>query len=309
MAEAKKPVGGGALIFKPIDIDIERLFVAPEKNDTTKIAALLAKCLVPFRIGVLDVPEKILHEIEEMSKNSETIMPLEAIEVYKMIWLLNNKMISPGPQTDVDNAIDIFIHDAVKSAQQLIAKFQEAIRKFCSEIQTIQNQVASEKSFYMAKTLDAEIGVDPTLIITAAQNFIQSLNVIASGLKGYFILALVKTIDTVGKILDDSQIQQLHGVMNQTALVNKLGYRILPSHVAVHKQMSELIDLTMEIQNDFELEKSELVRIFMLSDSINKSLDTFVNSDRPAQVETTETARLTGPTQKALPEKKNRLLS
>lgn len=271
MTEEKKAVGGSDVIFKPIDIELERLFAAPEKNDTTRIATLLAKCVVPVRIGVLDVPKKILAHIKEVGRNSETILPLASVRVYHTILKLEHRMAGSNAEITLENAANLFVPDAVKSATRLVDDFWSALTTFCREIETVQGHIASEKSFYMAQTLGTEMTVDPSLILTAAQNFIQALNVTASGLNGYVILALVQTIDTIGKLMDDPDMQELYSAMNQTAIVNKLGFRILPGHVALHKQMNELLDITMKAGDSSDIDKTTLVKLFNLTNLITKS--------------------------------------
>ncbi len=270
MTEEKETLSGSDLILNPVSIDMERLFVKPEKNDTTKIAALISKCIVPLSIGIMDVPEKILKQVEESGKNSEMLLPVEAVEVFKIVLKLKHRLFSDSSKKSSEDTTDLFTYEAVAEAPEFIRSFKSILQEFCNEIETVQSQVASEKSFYMAKTLGTEVAIDSSMILTATQNMIQKLNVLASGLNGYKILALVKVINEIGALLDDSVIKQFYEVPNRTAIVNKLGYRIQPGHIALNNQLNELLDIVLDLKDNSEIEKEVLVKLFSLSGLISK---------------------------------------
>ncbi|MCP3920970.1 MAG: hypothetical protein GY714_00140 [Desulfobacterales bacterium] len=259
------------VILNPVSIDMEHLFVKPEKNDTTKIAALISKCIVPFSIGIVDVPEKILAKVEEAGKDAEMILPVEAIEVYKIVLKLKYRLFGDD-QKGSDDSTDIFTYDAVSQAGYYINEFKQIVQEFCKEVESVQSQVASEKSFYMAQTLGTEVAIDSSMILTASQNMIQRLNVLASGLNGYKILALVKVINEIGALLDHSVIKKFYEAPNRTSIVNKLGYRIKPSDIALNNQLNEILDIVLELKDSSEIEKEVLVKLFSLSALISKGL-------------------------------------
>ncbi len=259
-------------VFKTVTVDMERLFVAPEKSDTTKIAALLSKCVIPLSLKILDLPEKILAQVQELSKESEALLPVEAVDVYKLANRLNQRITDKALFTESDEILDIFLYEAVKSSDNLINNFVNILMDFCNQIDTIRDQISSEKSFYMSQTLGSEVAVDSSLITVAMQNFVQSLNVTASGMKGYHILALVKVVNEVGEILESDMTMKFYGVSDRTALVNKLGYRILPGQMALNNQINKLIDLIFESEQTTEFKKETIVELFTLTDLVKKNI-------------------------------------
>lgn len=265
--------GTSETIFKTVPVDMERLFVAPEKNDTTRIAALLSRCIIPLDLGILNLPSKILKEVESGGESSEEIVSNEAIEIYKLARKIDHRMNDKMIFTETEDKLDIFLMDALRSAETLCIDFIRSLVEFCKEIDTVRDMVSSEKSFYMSKTLGTEIEVDTDLIQIAVQNYVHSLNVSASGLNGYKILSLVKIINEIGEIVDNDSTMKFYGCTDKTSLVNKLGYRILPGQMALDSQMNKLIDLIFEIEGSNDSNKDRLIEIFNLSESVRKGLE------------------------------------
>jgi hypothetical protein len=255
MTGENETLSGSDMILNPVTIDMENFFVKPEKNDTTRIAALISKCIVPISIGIIDVPEKIQKHVEETGQTSETILPAEAVEVYKIVLKIKHQLF--GDSMKGDDSTDLFTYEAVQSSGKYINEFKQILGEFCGEVETVQSQVASEKSFYMSKTLGTEIDIN--LIQIAVQNYVHSLNVTASGLKGYKILSLVKIINEIGEIVDSESTMKFYGCSDKTTLMNKLGYRILPGQMALDNQMNKLTDLIFEIEGSEDGNRERLI--------------------------------------------------
>ncbi len=271
-------------IYKTVSVDMEKLFVSPEKNDTTKIAALLSKCLIPLNMGILNLPSKILSEIEKEGKDSESLLPNEAVDVYKLACKIKRRMSHRDIFVETDDMLDIFLFEALQSSKNLTNSFERALSVFCNEVDVVREQVSSQNSFFLAKTLGTEVEIDTNLIQIAVQNFIHSLNVIAAGLNGYKILALVKVINEIGEILDSELTLKFYSCTDKTSLVNKLGYRVMPGQMALNNQINSLMDLIFKLQESSDNRKEQLMEIFRLSDSVikalKKELSTNTNMDR-----------------------------
>lgn len=259
-------------LFRPIAIGMEKLFVTPEVTDTTRIATLLSRCVVPVRLNVFSVPDKLLAFIEEKSHQSESLLPLAAVGIYQKIRHLRYRMFAPDFFPDIDDVIDLFMSDAVRQANYFTDRFCVCLSEICDEILNIKEQIASEKAFFMSRVLGTEATIDPSLIVTAIQNFFMALNILASGMDGYIILALVKAIDTIGKLLQDPQIHSVHHVLNQTALLNTLGFRLLPGHVAFDKHISEMLTLSFTMERSRKLGNDDILRLLTLADHVKRGL-------------------------------------
>ncbi len=208
MGKKTKSTSNASLMPNLKNIDLESLFVAPEKNDTTKIAGYLAKCIVPIKIGILDIPRKIILAIEDMSQSAESILPLEAAEVYHMACQIDNRMMSRASKVDIKDIIELFTFEAVQTSSSLVNQFIKIIQIFCQEIETVQKQVASENSFYMVQTLGTEAMLDSSLIVVSVQNLIHNLNTMASGLEGFKIISLGKLINTIDQLMSNEEIKK-----------------------------------------------------------------------------------------------------
>jgi hypothetical protein len=272
------------VILKPITPDLEELYVQPETSQTTEIGMMLAKSIIPIHMGIFSVPKRMLEEIQKVGDESEKISELEAIKVYLTVLKIHRKLVITPDSIDISNMteiLDSFVYLAIAEAPRLLKQFTKIIIQFCNDVKEQQNSVASTTAWQMSQTTGQNIPIDIDSLKAATANCIQQLNVIAAGMNGYKILALTKMVDDIGRLLNNSKIQEIYNVSNAVALFNKLKFRINPGQIQFHKQLDELLNKIKEL-NDFDTTKIEAsqqlaLSIFMISEQILSKLNNLVN--------------------------------
>lgn len=266
---------GMETILNVVDPNIQDMFIEPTAHSGTEIGALLSRCVLPVQMGVFDIPEKLLEKIESIGKAGEQMLPGYIMSIRQEI--IRFKVISASQAFGMisDDKTDMFVADAVKMAPEIISDFLDSVKSVCRDMGVIQRQYASEGAFFMSQSLGGkrEIPIEPQVISTPLQDQVIRLNRTSSGIGGYLILALLKSIDRVGKFLSDKTILKLFGVPDALTMLNTLDYRIMPEQILFHQDLKNLMRTVSSWDKNKQISKDDLIILILLCERIRKHLD------------------------------------
>ena len=263
-------------VLDVVDPQIRDMFAEPKPTDSTMIASLLSRCVVPVKMGVFQIPEKLLGKLTGESECAETMLPLEFLAIRRELQLFSLEAGSTAKCVMSDDPVDQFTFEAIDRASRLIKVYLVHVVALCQSLKDIQQRYASESSFYLNQTLGAQgsqMPIKDNVIMTPIQSFIMELNRLSMGLGGYRILAMLKAIDKVGKFLSDARVKKIFGADNAVLLLNKLDYRIYPEQVMLHEDLGELMRLVTKVGTE-GVKAGDAAKLIVLADGILSNLKT-----------------------------------
>lgn len=264
----------GKTVLSVVDPDVRKMFIEPKPHQGTLIASLLSRCVVPINMGVFDIPDRLLKQINNETENAEEMSPVETTTILRNITAFKIEAGSQAMSMMTEDPIDMFLASAVENSTRIISNFVCSVTELCGAMQEIQKQYASEGAFYLKDALGASsVKISKEVIMTPVQNILVDLGKMSSGHGGYQILALLKGLDTVAGFLADPVIQKLYGASNVLGMLNKLEYRILPDQMMYHENLATLMDLVKTIgETTDEIDNDVLAQLIMVCKNIKAYL-------------------------------------
>ena len=264
----------GKTVLSVVDPDVRQMFVKPKPSQGTEIAALLSRCVVPVSMGVFDIPNRLLKQINKETSTAEEMSPIETTQILREITVFKIDSGSQAMSMMTDDPIDMFICSAIENSPSIVSNFVGSVREFCNAMQEIQGQYASEGAYYLKETLGSDsVKISREVIMTPIQNLLVDLSKMSSGHGGYQILALLKGIGKVANFLGDPVIQKLYGATSALGMLNKLDYRILPDQIMYHENLAILMGLVKTIgETTGEIDNDVIARLIMVCKNIQSYL-------------------------------------
>lgn len=259
----------GGHVLEVVDPNTERMFIEPKPHHGTNIALLLSRCVVPIQMNVFAIPKKLLDRIGEEATTAEMMLPFEMVGIRAEIAALKDELAGVVATMAGKDAAAMFVFEAVKDSGNIARNYLVSVLNLCNSVAEFQQRYASQDAFYQSQTLGAEtIEPDTDSLLVPVQNHILDMNKMSAGWGGYRIMALLKTINQIAKLLDNSQIKTLFGAADALAMLNKLEFRVQPSQMAFSKNLCLLSEMVGGIGETKKVDKQIAGKLITLCRNI-----------------------------------------
>ncbi|MFC1645478.1 hypothetical protein ACFL08_05630 [Patescibacteria group bacterium] len=247
-----------------IDPAIEKMIANPMPTQTTMVAMFLSRCIIPVSKGVFTIPEKLLTEIVEKSKDAEKMSPIQSMQIKKKLKAYRDAVTGSGA-LDGEDIYDMVLSEAISDSPRLCRDFMKSVKGFCDAMKEVDEKHGSERASFRqelystggrkAKTKK----ISDAAVTTPMKKLIIELNKLAAGEGGYRILSLIKNISVIGDFLSDETIINLFGVQDRTSMLNALDYRLDPDQVTLHENLISLMSMIESVMVNKKKVTNEVV--------------------------------------------------
>lgn len=249
------------------------MYTAPTSGDATTIAKELAKVFYPVKLGILSVPVTLQGILNAVGEESEELLPISALKARILVRQMTNGVTAREAASQ-----DVLLQElpaAIAKSSMFISEFETFVAVLLGRLREIRDQFAGPKAFYAAQTSGRRLPVDVPAVQTVLLNSVAELNRMASGYKGYQILALVNHVAAIGGLLNADDLK-IPGVPTKAALLNKLNFRITPVHAAAHTALVNFFG-NIERAEDPSLSSDAAYDILIAAMNLERHIDAVQN--------------------------------